>query len=486
MLEKMAWRRSTRGISEVRRALRISRGLERLGPDFATMGLAVAALSLVGYAVDLSLPGLGTEGGPHPFTMLCAAALALAMVLPRRLGEGYHLRSAIALAVTALLLWRALGLFYPPLTDPMELLGHLWPAPAGAGAKVPDVTATGPPALLLLGLTAMSLMDRRRSAFGLSFALGAASLITCLLVGYAQGVPSLGHTTPATIAAAALLTIAALCRQGCPTMIRLLRSQGETGLILRRQLIFSLAGLWGLAVLVLWIKPSDWLEPGPLVATAMIVAAMLGIGSTFGRLAAAEAERQRHLLRLEQLSSTDELTGLANRRTAQSFAEATFRAAQRHARPLSVVMIDIDGFKCVNDAHGHHVGDEVLADVAQLFQSILRPSSVISRWGGEEFLLILPETALAGALATAERLRQSLETSIFLPCGSAVTASLGCAEMTGETTSLTELLARADTALYKAKDGGRNRVEPAPVQEEGLGGEVPANVAEEPADTVPA
>lgn len=173
---------------------------------------------------------------------------------------------------------------------------------------------------------------------------------------------------------------------------------------------------------------------------------------------------ESHQLRqeLERLATTDPLTGLANRRAFLMRAREEVDRAARHGRPMSVVMIDIDHFKVINDRHGHDVGDQVLQRVAALVRDTVRQSvDVVARFGGEEFVLLLPETGLAGARILAERIRKAFEESLVDTDGGPVsfTASFGVEEFrTALDTGVETVLKRADDALYRAKAAGRNRV----------------------------
>jgi diguanylate cyclase (GGDEF)-like protein len=162
---------------------------------------------------------------------------------------------------------------------------------------------------------------------------------------------------------------------------------------------------------------------------------------------------------VERQALVDGLTGLANRRAASDALHAEAARAERLETPLAVVLADLDEFKEVNDVHGHAVGDEVLRVVAQVLRETLRESDVAGRWGGEEFLLLLPGADEEGAAQLAERVRVALAArSIPNVPGLRVTASFGVAEYAGETNT-EELLEAADGALYRAKRAGKDRVE---------------------------
>jgi two-component system cell cycle response regulator len=166
--------------------------------------------------------------------------------------------------------------------------------------------------------------------------------------------------------------------------------------------------------------------------------------------------------RLEELATTDALTRLMNRRALLERLNAEVDRARRFKSQLSLLMLDLDHFKSVNDRHGHLVGDSILRQTGALLSSAVRTIDVVARYGGEEFVLILPETAVEGAVTFAERLRERVhehafeidaERTIHLTC------SVGVATFPTQFVLSTEdLFARADEALYRAKSGGRNQV----------------------------
>lgn len=160
--------------------------------------------------------------------------------------------------------------------------------------------------------------------------------------------------------------------------------------------------------------------------------------------------------RLRELAYRDALTRLPNRRQLEDSLQRFVALAERHDHALSVAFLDLDRFKDVNDAHGHHVGDRVLEEIRKGVRPLLRTGDVFGRWGGEEFLIIAPNTDHAQALTLAERLRDAIERHPY-PKGVTVTASFGVASHEPSTT-VDQLLERADARLYQAKWAGRNRV----------------------------
>ncbi len=179
------------------------------------------------------------------------------------------------------------------------------------------------------------------------------------------------------------------------------------------------------------------------------------------QVAQATEELRRQKEAAEQAARVDLLTGVASRRAFTEHAEAEVQRALRYALPLSIIMIDLDHFKTINDTHGHVAGDAVLASFAGTISQEVREVDLIGRMGGEEFVALLPNTEVDEAVAVAERMRQAVAASELQVQGRRLmyTASFGVAEFVPTELSLTSLLARADAALYRAKRQGRNRVE---------------------------
>lgn len=172
----------------------------------------------------------------------------------------------------------------------------------------------------------------------------------------------------------------------------------------------------------------------------------------------------RGVVELRRASRYDALTGLLNRRAAQETLEDELQRSRRLGEPFSVLMIDVDHFKSINDMHGHAVGDRALQHLGTLLSAQMRDIDRVGRWGGEEFIVVLPGTPLAQAQEVAERLRERAQA---LPArwqerAVSTTVSLGVSQWAGPSDELAALLARADAALYRAKANGRNRVEVEP------------------------
>lgn len=176
------------------------------------------------------------------------------------------------------------------------------------------------------------------------------------------------------------------------------------------------------------------------------------------RVAERTAELARANAELEALALRDGLTGLNNRRAGDLRLAEELPRHQRQNRPLGLLLADIDHFKRINDSHGHAAGDAVLQVVARQLQRTVRATDFVARHGGEEFLVLLPDTDADGLLKVAEKLRAAVEAAAPAPVGR-VTLSLGGAVAPAGAAAADELLRRADRALYAAKDAGRNRVQ---------------------------
>jgi len=174
----------------------------------------------------------------------------------------------------------------------------------------------------------------------------------------------------------------------------------------------------------------------------------------------------RNAERLERLATTDEMTGICNRRHFLTLAETEWRRFRDDGAPFALLILDVDLFKSINDRFGHNVGDAVIRSVAAICQREKRDADILARIGGEEFVLLLPQTRRDEAVGFAEKLRQRVETEPFVHDGESVrlTISIGVAEAEAGMAEIGDIMKRADQALYDAKRGGRNRVESRPRQ----------------------
>jgi len=230
----------------------------------------------------------------------------------------------------------------------------------------------------------------------------------------------------------------------------------------RTTLLFSACiSLMSLGLTWLYIRLGGYGEMGEAFYISLLVPlpmTLLPGGMIFALVAA--LEQARHTA--HTLSMTDVLTGLHNRRHFMQTAQRELHLAQRHGLPLALLILDIDHFKRVNDQHGHDIGDQVLVEVGRRCAQVLRATDLLARWGGEEFVVLLPNTGYEQAHQLAERMRETVAYSAQLYAAQdavRVTISIGVAgTVAQQPTTLDALVQQADRALYDAKRAGRNQV----------------------------
>jgi diguanylate cyclase (GGDEF)-like protein len=215
------------------------------------------------------------------------------------------------------------------------------------------------------------------------------------------------------------------------------------------------AGILVLRFLSAWLPlPGENLLKASSVQTLYIAAnamMLLAVGIGFILMA---SDRLRE--ELEHVASHDSLTNALMRRTLIAASEPELERCRRHGRSMGLLMLDIDHFKAINDTHGHQMGDRVLVDFVQRITPLLRRPDLLGRFGGEEFVVLLPETSQEEAVAVAERLREAIASPLEgMP---PVTVSIGVTSNRPDDARIDALLARVDRALYKAKAAGRNRI----------------------------
>jgi len=229
-------------------------------------------------------------------------------------------------------------------------------------------------------------------------------------------------------------------------------------------MLTGLAVFAGTALTLAWPQGAwPWLLGSPTQLHHMLMLGSLTM-SILSSFVLGYVVVMRLVRRLEHLSHHDGLTGLLNRRAIEAHLDREVQRMQRFDEPFSVLLLDIDHFKRINDRLGHAAGDAVLASVAQTLQAQAREVDRVARYGGEEFCVVLPHTLHEGALQAAERLRQAVS-EVRIPWGDdtvSVTISTGLVCVDAPAENLSMLLRRADEALYEAKAAGRNQVVSAP------------------------
>jgi diguanylate cyclase (GGDEF)-like protein len=428
---------------------------------FAALLAGVVLIGGWGFGIDALksvLPGLSTMKAN---TALGIAALGANLVLMQIAGGRRSRLAARTMAGSALAIgWLTLAEYAFRWNIGIDQL--LFRDPATPVAAFPGRPAAA--TALMIGLLAAAQLCTGRQALHIVrtiAALAASSVAWASLNGYVFGpqalreVPMFGSVALHTAASMLLLGIGVFAADPTSRPVRIVFARGTGGTICR----------WLLPAAVLAPPILGWLlSPAGVISTYpapfrwAIYSAASSLGSAWlilllaHRIATIDVERNV----ATQMSLHDPLTGLANRRAFDAFLLESFNLAKRHHHAMALVLIDIDRFKSYNDEFGHPAGDEVLKQISRLLSYEARETDLVARMGGEEFVIGLPETDLAGAQVIAERIRVAVERSALFR--RAVTVSAGVAAVTAETTDTVMLLDACDRALYRAKAAGRNRV----------------------------
>lgn len=284
--------------------------------------------------------------------------------------------------------------------------------------------------------------------------------LTAVQIGFAISAAATGYALAGPLRGAVFPVLTLILMFG---MFQL-RARGAYGLCLFALALFGVA-MAAMAVLRPGVYPPE-VEFGHFVMLAIMLPAVATLTTRLSRIRRRLAEQREELARalaqLQAIATRDELTGLPNRRQMQALMDQELLRSLRHGHDFCIALLDLDHFKRVNDAHGHAAGDAVLRAFAKAGQAALRATDVLARWGGEEFVVLLPDTAMPPALGGMERLRQhiaALRIGVGVDGGApvSITVSIG---LTGHRSSdtLAQTLQRADELLYRAKAEGRDRI----------------------------
>ena len=301
-----------------------------------------------------------------------------------------------------------------------------------------------------------------------AFAVRMAGAVLVVASGFFQKLPGKDRYLP--LMAKVRLVIAVIASAMAATMLDRGYGFGVAGLVViiltgpyvaidsRDLLRINLAVLIALVPVILIAPLTTFDKSGTIVFALLAVA----VSTLLGRVLEA-SHRRAFLLEQEQHrdARTDALTGLANRRAMQERGRVELKLARRTNTPVSVILADLDHFKKINDKYGHEAGDAALMETAAVLRDALRESDALGRWGGEEFMAMLPATAAPGAREVAERMRVAIETMRFDGLKTGTTISLGVAtseEFDDPAMEWDLLVKEADQRLYRAKHEGRNRV----------------------------
>lgn len=420
----------------------------------------LAAISLGGYVFSLEILYRPLPNGPasHPLTILSALLLAIAIAEYHR----SHIRSEVLAWVVAILCVLRLAPgstaegIYSVLTPFHAMVTH--DRQLGLRNSMGVNTA-----LMFLFISSSILLLRRRWLHTSQiFAFISLAMPMVAITGYAYGLPKFyGEMSLVTITYGLPLGLTAAALSANRAMLRVILAPYITGRIARIQIALGYIIPFMLGFLFLKALQSNGetnLFGVFVIAISWFIILLITISSVVH-------ERIDHIRRLHERALArsaliDPLTGIFNRRKFDSCFDAEVQRSRRGGTPLSLIMIDIDFFKMVNDTGGHPMGDLVLKTVARTVKNHIRTTDTLGRLGGEEFAIILPDTTVEGVAYVAESLRRIIESTNFAPWPNhdgRITASLGCTTwVMGDTE--TSMLRRADTALYNAKAAGRNQI----------------------------
>ncbi|MEO6066039.1 MAG: GGDEF domain-containing protein [Lysobacterales bacterium] len=296
---------------------------------------------------------------------------------------------------------------------------------------------------------------------------GAAVVLASGIVQRVSGRPGWAPTIARVRHAAAVLAVAgalAVLKDGyivgVAGLIAVMLSGPYIAIDRRDLLVLNAVPLFGTVAIMFFAGLDRFAIINASIFIALAVAVSLLLARVF------EASNRRAFLLEQQLTRearTDSLTGLNNRRSLEAMAVTEIARSARDDAPLAVVLCDVDHFKRINDRHGHGIGDRAICAVAERLQSVMREGDALGRWGGEEFLAVLPNTSTRDAGAVAERMRSAVEAlPISMVPEIRVTVSLGVAGLSGPHSSFGDawnaIVKAADDAMYRGKTDGRNRV----------------------------
>jgi len=446
-LERCHTRAGAVSTAHVKRPVRTALGLASL---FALCSFLIAGLALVAYRlglVDIIQP-LADGPALHPVAVLSVILLAVCVVLT------IQRASLVVDGVCAVVLLGALAqLAYPD--EASRWLQELNPFPAGPEA----VVSTSVALCLLMLASSLLLRQYRNAVISQMLSVLAYGVPALALVGFVLGVqvPHVKMSLATVLMLIPLCVATALCTvyQG---FLRALLGPTRISALARRHLALVMMApyLLGLGIIDISQDAAEISFLILIVASSQIV----GLVVAFLVLSFGNLERRSNVLRrrAETRARRDGLTGAMNRASFANHARQEIGQHRRIQSNVSLVFVDVDHFKRINDTYGHETGDRVLKRIIRLTRGCLRSGDTVARWGGEEFVVLLPATDLNGALLIAEKIRHRIEVEQFdeLATGLHVTVSIGCAEMSSSE-GLDELVARADRALYEAKHRGRNQ-----------------------------
>jgi diguanylate cyclase (GGDEF)-like protein len=433
----------------------------RLVRPLGLFSLVYAGVALAGYWLGIEALYRPLPNGPatHPLTAVCICLLGAGL-------QGWRPRRTAAWPLAAYLMVLIIGLsrLFEVATGATFLMS-ITPSQAvvEAAHAAGKSLAMGTNTASLCSLIALALILNQRHRTRAAQLLGFLALTIPLvsLTGYAYGLDHFyGQMALSTVIAGMPLALATLLTSSHRDILRAVLSPWLGGRIARLQILFAylVPFLIGFGLLANTSDNANELFGLFLILVCSFTTCLVAVSAVIQE----QVDRRRRSAerRLLLAASRDPLTNLANRRLLLEQARLEWERSLREDTALSVLMVDIDHFKQLNDSYGHAAGDQVLQGVAERLVETLRSQDLVARFGGEEFVILLPNTNLAGARQLAEKLRlrfDQLPIQTLPGLSLNVTVSIGCAERR-TCRSFLALLDQADSALYQAKNAGRNQV----------------------------
>ncbi len=436
--------------------IRAASGLTR---PLGMLVVILAGTLLAAYLTSLEMLFRPLPGGPatHPLT---AAALLL-LGLPMACWRHRH-RSRIALPAAL----AALAIGAVRLADialDAHLLEYITPfrdsLAAQAEAGTPVKMGLNTALMTVLLAMALILEGHRRYLPSQLFAFLGLGFPAVAATGYAYGLADFhGQMALSTVAIALLVGTGILSAGAHRGVLKAMLSPWLGGRIARVQVVLAYLVPFTIGYLLVTLVRATATQLFGLFV--VIVSGFIVVLVVVSAMFQEHVDRRRRGAerQLAVAATTDPLTETANRRLLLQTAMHEVERAKRQGQPLSLLMVDIDRFKDLNDCYGHAAGDMVLSTIARAMQATLRKQDLLARYGGEEFAILLPDTPIAGAVHLAEKIRARIEGTLFPENVGRVTVSVGCSD-NQNATDFRELLVATDKALYAAKALGRNRVE---------------------------
>lgn len=434
---------------------------QKLRQAFAAVALTLACTIYAGYLFDIEkLYRLIPAGSAtHELTAICTGLLAIAVFFDK-LTHTSRTTQVLAGLASAIATLRVIefslgGHFLSGLTPFHQV--------ADQALKQGISHSMGVNTAIALAAFGLSMLLRHARPL-MAFAIGSIApfILISSLVGYSYNAEKLHGAMSLNTAFAFLpLCLALLMLWAHHPFSRGIFAKNSIGYSARRQLLLAVLLPWLGGLLLMKIESNITIYTFALYTTALswLSIGLILLGTI--KLELKDRTRRCNERKLLELSTTDELTGCYNRRMAVEFGQVAVLQSMRSGHAMSVLMVDIDDFKNINDTYGHPIGDEVIRSIARVVKRSLRGADIVSRWGGEEFIVLLHDSNSDGAYQAAEKIRVEVENMHLhtdmrsLP---KVTVSIGCATHQPGGDSFFNLVKCADDAMYFAKQNGKNSV----------------------------